>query len=136
MNTSKIKSDHDALFGSIDALRALVQAGIAENAAAIFKELVKTSAAIKLHLAVEDRMLYPALAGAADPSIAATGKRFQQEMGGLANAYGAFAARWNSISRISGEPAEFRREANDVFKALHARILLENNELLPLAETV
>jgi len=136
MDTSKIRRDHDALFAGIDALRALMQAGVAENADAISGELGKLSATIRLHLSIEDRMLYPALANAANPDIAAAGKRFRQDMGGLAEAYRTFATRWNARARIAADPDGFRREADAVFEALHARIQHETRELLPLVEQV
>lgn len=81
-------------------------------------------------------MLYPALIGAADQQVAETGKRFQQEMGDLAQAYGAFVASWNLASKIRHNPEGFRSDANNVFKALHTRVQRENKELYPLAELV
>lgn len=134
MNTSRIKSDHDSLYASMDELRRLVQAGVAGNAEPLFAELKKLDATIKLHLAIEDHMLYPALAGASDPQVAAVGKRFQQEMGGLAAAYGGFAARWDTAIRIGTDPERFGHEAASLLDALHARIRREDRELLPLAE--
>ena len=136
MKTDRIKSDHDALLGLVGSLRGLVQAGIPENADAIFGELMKISASIKLHLAIEDRMLYPALAGASDPQVAAVGKRFQHEMGGLAAAYEDFARRWDGATRIAAAPGPFGREAVALLDALHARIRHEDRELLPLAESL
>lgn len=136
MNTSRIKSDHDALYANMVELRRLVQADVAGNAAALSAELRKLDATIKLHLAIEDRMLYPALANAGDPQVAAIGKRFQHEMGGLATAYEDFAARWDTASRIAAAPGHFGREASWLLDALHARIQHEDRELLPLAESL
>jgi hemerythrin-like domain-containing protein len=136
MNTSRISHDHDALCAGVDAIRGLMQMGIAENAAAIASELGKLTAAIRLHLSIEDRFLYPALARAADPHVAATGRRFQQEMGGLARTYQAFAARWEDGAAIAAAPEQFRRDADAAFDALQRRIALEAQELLPLAETL
>lgn len=136
MNTSRIKSDHDALYASMEALRGLVRAGVAGNAGALFAELKKLDATIKLHLAIEDRMLYPALANASDPQVAAIGKRFQHEMGGLATAYEDFAAHWDTTARIAADPDRFGQEAIGLLDALHARIQHEDSELLPLAEAL
>ena len=136
MNTSRIKSDHDALYASMGELRWLVQVGDASQAAAMFAELKKLDATLKLHLAIEDRMLYPALANAPDPRVAALGKRFQHEMGGLAATYGDFAARWDSAAGIAAAPELFGREATAVLDALHARIQQEDRDLLPLAESI
>ncbi len=136
MNTSRIKSDHEALYAGMGELRRLVQAGVTGNAEALFAELKKLDATIKLHLAIEDRMLYPALAGASDPQVAAVGKRFQHEMGGLAAAYEDFARRWDGATRIAAAPGPFGREAMALLDALHARIRHEDRELLPLAESL
>ena len=136
MNTSSIRSDHEALYASMDELRRLLATGVAESADALFVELRKLSATIKLHLAIEDRMLYPALANASDLQVAAVGKRFQHEMGGLAAAYEDFVTRWDSAAGIAAAPERFEREAAGVLDALHARIQHEDRELLPLAESL
>lgn len=132
MDIERFKRDHVSLMRSVGALRELVHAGIAAHADAIAHELVAMSAAVKLHLAAEDRTLYPALA--ADARTRQLGQRFQTEMGGLAKAYGEFVHRWNLPARIADEPEAFRSEANAVFKALHDRVQRENRELYPLLE--
>lgn len=136
MNIDKFKREHVDLLTSVTALRELVQSGVQEHADAIFKQLFVMSSTIRLHLAAEDRMLYPALARSADPVVAQAGKQFQQEMGGLAETYSAFAARWNLTFKIAAEPQRFREEANEIFRALHQRVQRENRELYPLAEQV
>jgi hypothetical protein len=136
MNVDKFNQDHASLLASVETLRALVQGGVAANAAAIAHQLVAMSAAVKLHLAAEDRVLYPALANAADPEVARVGRQFQQERGGLAASYGAFVSRWNAAARLAADPEGFRDEANTVFKALHQRIQREGRELYPLAARV
>jgi hypothetical protein len=136
MNIDKFKREHVDLLAAVNALRELVQIGVQEHADAILNQLVAMSSVIKLHLAAEDRVLYPALMGATDPLVAQTGKRFQEEMGDLAQAYAAFVSRWNLVSKISHDPEGFRSDANNVFKALHLRVQRENRELYPLAELV
>lgn len=136
MNIDKFKREHVDLLTSVTALRELVQSGVHEHAEAILKQLFSMSSVIKLHLAAEDRMLYPALASAADPLVAQTGKQFQSEMGGLAAVYAAFVTRWNLATKIAADPQGFKDDANVVFKALHQRIQRENRELYPLAEQV
>jgi iron-sulfur cluster repair protein YtfE (RIC family) len=134
MDIEQFKREHADLLSAVTALRELVQSGVQEHAQAILGQLVTMSATIKLHLAAEDRVLYPALASAADLQAAETGKRFQDEMGDLAQVYAAFASRWNLAAKISKDPDGFRSDANNVFKALHLRVQRENRELYPLAE--
>lgn len=136
MNIDKFNQEHASLLASVTTLRELVHAGVAANAEPIVRQLVAMSALVKLYLAAEDRVLYPALAGAADPRVARVGQQFQQEMGGIAASYGAFVSRWNLPARLAGDPQCFRDEANAVFKALHQRIQREGHELYPLAAQV
>ena len=134
MNIDRFKREHADLMVAVGALRELVQAGVKEHAESILQQLVAMSAVIRLHLAAEDRVLYPALIGSSDPHAAQTGRQFQEEMGGLAATYADFVSRWNLASRIGNDPQGFRDEANAVFKALHQRVQRENQELYPLAE--
>jgi hemerythrin-like domain-containing protein len=136
VNIDKFKREHVDLLAAVTTLRELVQSGVQEHADKILGQLVGMSSVIKLHLAAEDRVLYPALMNAGDPVVAETGKRFQEEMGDLAQAYAGFVSRWNLVSRISQDPEGFRSDANNVFKALHLRVQRENRELYPLAEQV
>lgn len=136
MNIDKFNQEHASLLASVTTMRELVQGGVQANAEAIVRQLMAMSASVKLHLAAEDRVLYPALANAADPRVAQVGKQFQQEMGGIAGAYSAFASRWNVPARLAADPQGFRDEANAVFKALHQRIQREGQELYPLAAQV
>ena len=134
MDIERFKKEHVDLLAAVTSLRELVQHGVREQAEPIHRQLSAMNSAIKLHLAAEDRMLYPALMKAADPAIARTGQQFQEEMGGLAAAYMAFAARWSLAGKIAADPHGFRDDANGVFKALHLRVQRENRELYPLAE--
>lgn len=134
MDIERFKKEHVDLLAAVTALRELVHLGVGEQAEAIHRQLSAMNSAIKLHLAAEDRMLYPALMKAADPAVARTGQQFQQEMGGLAATYLAFATRWSLAGKIAADPQGFRDDANGVFKALHLRVQRENRELYPLAE--
>ncbi|RUL67047.1 hemerythrin domain-containing protein [Dyella dinghuensis] len=136
MNIDKFKQEHVYVMNSVGTLRELVQAGVTDHAEEIVAQLLAMTGAIKLHLAAEDRVLYPALANAPDPLVAQTSRMFQQEMGGLAETLTGFVSRWNLAAKISQNPQGFRDEANAVFKALHMRVQRENRELYPMAEAI
>lgn len=136
MNIEKFKADHVSILGSVTELRRLVQAGIANNAAAIANMIVSISAIIKLHLASEDRVLYPALKRSSNAAVTQTAEKFQTEMGTIATAYGDFSRKWNISSKIAAEPEAFRKAADQIFKALYERIQREDRELYPLADRI
>jgi len=136
MNIDRFKKDHAAIFTAIKELKSLVSSGISENADAIAKAIISISSAIKLHLAAEDQFLYPALANSANSAAVQLGKKFQDEMGGIAAAYVEFAGRWNIASKVTANPEGFRADANNIFQALHQRIQRESKELYPLVEQI
>lgn len=134
MNIEKFRQDHAAILVSIETLRQWVQAGVIEHAEEIARAIVSMSSSIKLHLAAEDRMLYPTLVNSTDPEVARIATGFQCEMGSLAGVYMEFSRRWNLAAKVAADADGFRREANQVFKALHERIQRENQELYALVE--
>jgi len=131
MKVQRFEHDHHEILDGIHRLRQLIGAGIERNATAITQLLMGMSASIKLHLAVEDSVVYPAFAKSGQADLAALGRFYQQEMGDLAQKYMAFAQRWNLPYRLAADPAGFRSEANAVFKALFLRTKREESELYP-----
>lgn len=134
MNIDRFKKEHAMMLTAVTELRNLVKSGIPDNTDAIAKAIVSISATIKLHLSTEDQYLYPRLAGSADPAVAKVGKKFQDEMNGIAAAYTEFAGKWIIASQVAANPEGFRADANDIFQALVQRIQRENKKLYPLAE--
>lgn len=134
MRIDKFKHQHVDILQRVAALRELTRAGVAANAQAIAEGIIGMSAVIKLHLAVEDQALYPALQRSGDAALARMGRQYQDEMGPLAQAYEAFARRWNTAQRLQGDPEGFRADANDVLRRLHERMQRENREFYPRIE--
>lgn len=134
MNIDKFKQQHVEILSCISALRTLVKKGISNNADEIAGLIISMSSTIKLHLAVEDKILYPALQSANNASLARMGKRFQDEMTSIARAYLDFARKWNAASTLAKKPEEFRADANSVLRVLHDRMRKENTDFYPVIE--
>ncbi|MCA1857494.1 hemerythrin domain-containing protein [Massilia oculi] len=136
MNIEKFKHQHTDILSSIARLRQLSHAGVAENAAAIAAQIVEVSGIIKLHLAVEDRSLYPALEASADTRLVNMSRAYRTEMQDIAQAYLGFAAKWNTARQVAREPEGFRRDANQVLRHLFERIKREDREFYPAIDAV
>jgi iron-sulfur cluster repair protein YtfE (RIC family) len=134
MNIDKFKLQHVEILNCIAALRSLVKSGIHDHAAEISQAIIAMSSTIKLHLAVEDKILYPALEGTNNVALARMGKRFQDEMTSIASSYLAFARRWNTPSTVSQNPEGFRTDANSVLKVLYDRMRREDTDFYPAVE--
>ena len=136
MNIEKFKHQHADILACIDALRKASQAGVSENAEEIARLIISMSSTIKLHLAVEDQVLYPALRNGNNAVLARMGQKFQDEMAAIASAYMVFAERWNQASALARDPEGFRLDANTVLKTVHARMQKENTVFYPAIEAL
>ena len=134
MNIDKFKHQHADIMSNISALRRLAQAGVAQNAADIARLIVSMSSTIKLHLAVEDQALYPALQRGDNPELARMGQQYQTDMGPIAQAYEAFARRWNRADSVLHDEQAFRDDANRVLRIVNERIQPENRDFYPRIE--
>lgn len=133
MNIDKFKHQHLDILDSIDRLRASSQSGVVEHAEEIAAQIVAMSGVVRLHLAVENETLYPALARG-DLRLARMSLAYQNDMGDIAAEYLAFAGRWNLASRLAKAPEQFRQEANRVLRNLYLRIRREDREFYPAIE--
>ena len=131
MNIDKFKHQHIDILSGIARLRQLSHAGVADNAEAIAAGIVRVSGIIKLHLAVEDRSLYPALEASGDAELAAMSRQYRGEMQGIADAYMRFAGNWNTARAVALAPDAFRAEANVVLRQVYERIQREDRHFYP-----
>src|SRR5690606_29604327 len=96
MDIDRFKHQHVEILEVIAKLRSYTHAGIEKNAAQIAAGIVALRSVVKLHLAIEDRILYPALQNDKSQKLAEMGRAYQEDMKGIASAYIAFSRRWGS----------------------------------------
>lgn len=135
--TENFRRQHDAILAKAadvaEAARTLANEADAAQAA---NRLAQLNGIVQVHLAAEDKTLYPRLMASSDSEAAETASRFSSEMGGLAEVYFAFAAKWRTSRAILTDPEGFRRESTAIFAALATRIERENSELYPLVDDI
>lgn len=134
MDIERFKRQHDEILQRIDALRVLARNGVAANAQAIAQGVSDLGTVVKLHLAIEDRILYPAARQAPDQQVSEMAARYQDEMKGIASAYIRFTTKWSNPDELAQEPEAFRAAANTVLKAVYERMQRENREFYPAIE--
>lgn len=131
MNIDKFEQQHREILRHIDNLRRYSRCGVSENAKAIAQEVVAMSSVIKLHLAAEDRALYPALERSGDAALAQLSQRFKSGMGPIAEAFTVFAGRWNTEQRVRADAEGFRQGANETLRRLWERMRDEDLNFYP-----
>lgn len=134
MDIDRFKKQHVDILDGIASLRRLAHAGVAENAQEIARRVTALSSVVTMHLAIEDRILYPALQHGENPQLAAMGKAYQDEMKGIASSYIAFSRKWGTAATLVAQADEFRQEANRVLKTVYDRMQKENTEFYPAIE--
>jgi len=107
-----------------------------EEAAVIRRQLSKMHGLVGLHLAMEDKSLYPSMLRSTDPAARDLAQRYSAEMGDLSAAFERYMKAWSKGSAISASPAAFTEESKGIFNALSKRIHRENTQLYPVADSL
>ena len=136
MDIDRFKQQHDEILRRIDTLRRLTHAGVSHNAKSIAEEVRALGKVVTLHLAIEDRILYPAVQKASNAELAAMGAAYQDEMKGIANRYIRFTNQWSDALKLAANPDAFRDDANTVLKDVYLRMQRENHEFYPAIESL
>ncbi len=133
MDVSELKHQHDAIARVAAKLEQAVSAeSLPQAVGALRWQLARL---LMAHLALEDRILYPAMQRATDPETRATVARFSTEMGGLADSFPAYMRDW-SDDRIASQWQDFCSATRSILAALRARVEQENSVLYPLAARI
>lgn len=133
--TALLRRQHDAAMALITDIRTRL-AEAKPDAYVIGLSLAKLTGLLRIHLAQEDRTLYPEMIASGNSAASAAARSFQEEMGGLSQRFAEYAARWTTSRVIESALPEFRKETLTVLAALEMRIQRENEQLYPLAESM
>lgn len=113
------------IFGWLDAGK------LRGGAAPVYRALSTLSGILKVHLAMEDRSLYPRLVTHPDAALAELARRFLEERAQMEQRFGDYRARWPSAAAIEGAPEAFVDETRDMLGMLWKRMKQEDDILHP-----
>jgi hypothetical protein len=131
--TDRFRAQHDEILALVDSITRMVEAK-ERDADAIRRQLSVLVGKVNFHLAMEDKALYPRLLERKGSRAATLAGKFQTEMGGLAEVFAQYAAKWQ-VSAIRANLPGFAEETRKTFGALRHRIGRETTDLYPLADT-
>lgn len=135
LKTQTYRDQHDQLLAQARQLGTLLANPDPSFPAADARRLLSEIAGkLTVHLAMEDKHLYPNLLTHADPRVRGTAQRFVDEMGGIAAAFKGYLSAWPTPNSIAQNPAGFREATKGILQALGARIQKENAELYALVD--
>lgn len=119
-----------ALLKTLDA--ASSEAAVTAHAEEISRAISRLAGLLSVHLAAEDKFLYPSLARSNDEKIRTTSAHFAEEMGDLANVFLSYKEDWMTPTKIRQDPAACLAATKNVLAALRERLGREDEQLYPL----
>ncbi len=135
--TDRLRQQHDLVTIMTDHLRDLVRRHRpGDNAIEIATQLARLLSVLRIHLAEEDELLYPALIATNDGIAVALAERYRVEMGSLAWDVEKFMRHWSSSAVIAQRFEAFESDLDRMLGALAARIERENFSLYPIADAL
>jgi|GEM_PF-2372634 len=137
LDIDAMKHQHAEIGQAMSETMAAIDGGrAASEAPAVAALLGDISSQIHKHLATEDAEVYPVLADSDDPTIERTAKRFQANMGGLADEFDSYFGRYDSAEAIGRDPSLFGYETRTIFERLRHRMRREESDLYPRLDEV
>jgi hypothetical protein len=114
------------MFGWLDATKLRTR-----GATDVHRALSSLSGTLKVHLAMEDRSLYPHLVNHRDLQLRTLALRFLDERAALRDRYEEYKRRWPSATAIERDAGRFIDESRQILGMLWTRMKQEDDVLHP-----
>lgn len=136
MNMERFKRQHQEILQRLTGIDASLQHDVATHATQIVEQLVAICSTLRLHLSIEDMLLYPTLHCSNDPDHAIIASQYRRELQGFSADYAYFIQHWADAASVAAHPQQFLAEAEPILQRLRERIRREDAELYPALETL
>jgi iron-sulfur cluster repair protein YtfE (RIC family) len=132
--TDNFRRQHQEILSVVGEIQARLQPEQVRTDPKSVRTLLSSLAGkLSIHLAMEDKALYPRMIQADVENSKAMATAFKSEMGSIGQVFAAYNQKWQP-AQMTADPAGFVRETQDLFGALGKRIERENGQLYPLAD--
>lgn len=131
---NQLKNQHTEILDIIKESKILVNDLSDENKTSLAKNISRLAGILKIHLANEDRYLYPSFINSGEATLKAKSEAYQKEMGNLNTIFTEFKNSYNTKSKIDQKETEAKKAILEVFSAVEKRIDKEDHDLYILAE--
>ena len=137
MDITRYSNQHEEILNlATDLAKHLNIDSLKQDANPARKVLSGLAGRLKVHLAMEDKSLYPQFMKSGDENTQRTAEEFQSEMGGLAQAFNSYVSAWPSSLAIQENSGPFIEQTKQIYEVLSKRIEREESTLYPLAEAL
>ncbi len=126
---------HTSIYALLKQLSGFSSASmLTANAEEASRAISRLAGLLTVHLAAEDKFLYPSLARSEDEHIRTTAAHFEEEMGHLASTFLTYKEAWMTPTKIRQNPAACLEATKEVLAALQERLDREDAQLYPLLQ--
>ncbi len=132
MDMTLYTSKHEAIKQTLAEIKSL-SASAQQKAEEISKSMGKLSVVVQMHLASEDKYLYPELLKSSLPSTRKTTESYMTEMKQIECSFKTFVSDYRTAEAIRKNPDDFLSAFTQIDNALRLRMGREENELYLLA---
>lgn len=134
MDIRHFKEQHIEILGLIKDMERYCNKGITNHKDELSRGLMMLRFKVKLHLATEDKFLYPAIGTQPNAAVSHLSGFMREEMTGISTDFLMFSTRWERADAIYTKADRFYEDTTHIIKVLRHRIQHENTEFYPAIE--
>lgn len=134
VRTSTLRRQHQEIQSVIDSVKGILDCGEVADQAQRLRQLISSlSGKLGVHLAMEDKVLYPEIQANGNHQLQAIGTEYQREMGELQDLFTNYSHKWTQ-TKITSNPEAFAKETQVIFFNITQRISREDEKLYPIVD--
>ena len=135
--TDNLRKQHEEMVGIVTKMSAILNCEkLSKDANEMRSLLSQLAGKVNIHLAMEDKALYPHLLGHSDDKLKNIARNYIAEMGDIGTTFKGYLSKWPDPTSIQKTPDLFIKETKGLFDVLSKRIAKENKELYPLVDSL
>lgn len=129
LNLETLARQHKEISEIVTHIKQMIHNNIDKNALDIAKQINMLAGKLKVHLATEDKYMYPYLLQSDSHIVRETAQIYADEMGHINNEFTNYKNKFNTRTKIINNTKEFLNETDRIFKILEERISKEDISL-------
>jgi hypothetical protein len=135
--TDSFREQHKELVGLVQQIASMLFPSILSTKIdEVYKLLSLLVDKLKIHLAMEDKSLYPQMISSHNEMARRGARAFMEEMGTLSASFNEYARQWLSKDAIKADLEGFCTQTQVIFRELAERIHREETQLYILADKI
>mgnify|MGYP001575543039 CR=1 FL=1 len=135
--TDNLRKQHEEMVSIVSRMSAILnRERLSKDATEMRSLLSQLAGKVSVHLAMEDKALYPHLLEHSNEIVKNMARNYMAEMGDIGNTFKGYIKKWPDPVSIQQDSDLFIKETKTVIDVLSKRIDKENRELYHTVDTL